>query len=48
MKVKKLRHCAYAHGYHLVLVTKCSRRCLSAQMLDELEVILQEQLSLKG
>lgn len=48
MKVKKLCHCAYALSYHLELVTKYRRRCLSAQMLDELEVILQEQLSLKG
>lgn len=48
MHVKKLHHCVYALSYHLVLVTKYRRRCLSAAMLDDLRTILEGQLQLKG
>lgn len=48
MHVKKLYHCTYALSYHLVLVTKYRRRCLSAEMLDDLKGILTEQLEMKG
>lgn len=48
MGVKKLNHCAYLLGYHLVLVTKYRRRCLSASMLEALLTVFSEQLALKG
>ena len=48
MHIKKLYHCVYSLSYHLVLVTKYRRRCLSAAMLDDLKGILEEQLQLKG
>lgn len=35
----KLYHCVYALHYHLVLVTKYRRRCLTAPMLDRLREI---------
>jgi putative transposase len=48
MTVKKLNHCVYALSYHLVLVTKYRRRCLSSKMLAELRQVLNDQLALKG
>ena len=35
----KLNHCVYALHYHLVLVTKYRRRCLTKAMLDRLAEI---------
>jgi len=35
----KLYHCVYALHYHLVLVTKYRRRCLTAPMLDRVREI---------
>lgn len=46
--MKTLYHCCYALSYHLVLVTKYRRRCLSAKMLDELRAVCEEQLQIKG
>ena len=34
-----LHHCVYNLNYHLVLVTKYRRRCMTGPMLDRLEVI---------
>lgn len=47
MKIKKLYHCAYSLSYHLVLVTKYRKRCLTAAMLEDLENVLREQLEMK-
>jgi putative transposase len=44
---KKLHHCVYALQYHLVVVTKYRRRCLSAGMLDELRAICAQQIAMK-
>lgn len=33
--LKSREHCVYALSYHLVLVTKYRRRCLSGTMLDQ-------------
>lgn len=35
----KLHHCVYALHYHLVLVTKYRRRCITAPMLERLRDI---------
>lgn len=48
MRIKTLYHCAYALSYHLVLVTKYRKRCLTSTMLDDLKVILEEQLEMKN
>jgi putative transposase len=48
MTFQKLNHCVYALSYHLVLVTKYRRRCLTAAMLVDLRSILTEQLDMKG
>lgn len=44
---KKLYHCTYALNYHLVIVTKYRKKCLSAAMLEELRLICQKQVELK-
>lgn len=44
---KTLYHCTYALQYHLVVVTKYRRRCLTAPMLDQLREICEKQLELK-
>ena len=36
----KLHHCVYALHYHLVLVTKYRRRCITAPMLERLRDIV--------
>lgn len=41
--MKSHHHCVYNLKYHLVLVTKYRRKCLTADMLDRLEVICREQ-----
>lgn len=35
MQISKLHHCVYALNYHLVLVTKYRRKCLTSSMLAE-------------
>jgi putative transposase len=35
--MKQRHHCVYALNYHLVLVTKYRRKCLTAAMLEVLE-----------
>jgi len=37
----KLYHCVYALHYHLVLVTKYRRKCITAPMLDRLREIAE-------
>lgn len=44
---KTLYHCTYALQYHLVIVTKYRRRCLTEPMLRELREICEKQLALK-
>ena len=45
---KRLYHCTYALQYHLVLVTKYRRRCLTTPMLVALRAICETQLAGKG
>lgn len=40
---KRRHHCAYALNYHLVLVTKFRRKCLTAQMLGVIERLAKER-----
>lgn len=44
---KTLYHCTYALNYHLVIVTKCRKKCLTSDMLEELRLICQKQVELK-
>lgn len=37
MQINKLYHCVYALQYHLVIVTKYRKKCLTAAMLREFE-----------
>lgn len=39
----KLNHCSYALRYHLVLVTKYRRKCITATMLERLEEIARDR-----
>ena len=48
MKISKLHHCVYALNYHLVLVTKYRRKCLTAPMLAEFEVQAKERCAAWG
>lgn len=41
-KLKSHYHCVYKLNYHLVLVTKCRRKCFTGDMLDRLKVIITE------
>ena len=41
VEVSKLYHCVYALHYHLVLVTKYRRKCLTGAMLDRLREIAE-------
>jgi putative transposase len=43
-----LNHYAYVLSFHLVLVTKCRRRCLTAAMFGDLQNIFAEPLEMKG
>jgi putative transposase len=45
---KALYHCVYSLRYHLVLVTKYRRRCLTAPMREALRTICETQLAGKG
>lgn len=38
------RHSVYSLKYHLVVVTKYRKKCLTKEMLNDLEDILKEQL----
>lgn len=40
--MKSHYHCVYDMKYHLVLVTKYRRKCLTAEMLSRLEAIVRE------
>ncbi|MCL4460759.1 MAG: IS200/IS605 family transposase [Nitrospirae bacterium] len=37
--ISTLHHCVYNLNYHLVLVTKYRRKCMTGPMLDRLEII---------
>lgn len=41
-EVKTLFHCVFNLNYHLVIVTKYRRKCISAPMLERLKVICTE------
>lgn len=41
-KLKSHYHCVYKLNYHLVLVSKCRRKCFTGDMLDRLKVIITE------
>lgn len=41
-KLKSHYHCVYKLNYHLVLVSKCRRKCFNGDMLDRLKVIITE------
>lgn len=43
MKTNTLNHCVYALTYHLVMVTKYRRKCLTAPMLVEFEAQAAER-----
>ena len=40
--IKTLYHCVYNLNYHLVIVTKYRRKCISAAMLERLKIICTE------
>lgn len=40
VKFRKAYHCVYALSYHLVLVTKYRRRCITAPMLARLREVI--------
>lgn len=42
-KLQKRAHCVYALNYHLVLVTKYRRKCLSSFMLSVIEALARER-----
>ena len=42
--LKARHHCVYALNYHLVLVTKYRRKCLSADMLQVIEQSVRDRL----
>ena len=48
MQISKLHHCVYALNYHLVLVTKYRRKCLTAPMLAEFELQAKERCAAWG
>ncbi len=43
VKFRTLFHCVYALNYHLVLVTKYRRRCITAPMLARLREIVAQR-----
>lgn len=44
---KTLFHCTYALQYHLVIVTKYRKQCLTAEMLEDLRNICSKQIEMK-
>ena len=48
MRLNKLHHCVYALQYHLVLVTKYRKKCLTAPMLTEFETQAKERCAAWG
>ncbi len=43
VKFRKLYHCIYALNYHLVMVTKYRRKCITAPMLGRLREIAAQR-----
>lgn len=41
-ELKTLHHCVYSLHYHLVLVTKYRRKCITPDLMKRLEAILKE------
>lgn len=48
MQVNKLHHCVYALQYHLVLVTKFRKKCLTGAMLKAFETQASERCQAWG
>ncbi len=48
MDLNTLHHCVYALNYHLVLVTKHRRKCLTAPMLQDFDVQARERCEAWG
>lgn len=48
MDLRKLHHCVYALQFHLVLVTKYRKKCLTKTMLDEFEGQARERCQAWG
>jgi putative transposase len=47
LKIQSRHHCVYALNYHLVLVTKYRRRCLTAAMLSQIQVLAQKRCAVR-
>jgi len=47
-ELNSLYHCVYSLNYHLVMVTRYRKRCISPELLARLEVILGDLLTRKG
>lgn len=45
IQLKKLRHCVYKIQFHLVVVTKYRRKCITHEMLVRLKEIFERTLS---
>lgn len=43
VKFRKLYHCVYALNYHLVLVTKYRRKCITESILSRLRAIVAQR-----
>ena len=41
-ELKMLHHCVYSLRYHLVLVTKYRRRCITAEMLERMRALFTD------
>lgn len=48
MQINKLNHCVYSLHYHLVLVTKYRKKCLTVPMLVEFELQAKERCEAWG
>ncbi len=48
MQLSSLHHCVYSLQYHLVLVTKYRKRCLTSEMLTDFESQARERCEAWG
>lgn len=48
MNLQTLYHCTYSLQYHLVIVTKYRKKCLTAAMLDDFETQARERCEAWG
>jgi putative transposase len=47
LQLQSRHHCIYALNYHLVIVTKYRRRCLTAAMLAQIQALAQERCAVR-